>query len=257
MADAQLLAVYRHDTHKMLNESHDDGTFTIGGVDVGAKAPYGADSDAAAMSRPPGKRTNGSNGSKHIRRSLITGREVAVGSDISPAGVRGRVAEFVAGEDAEAMHADWLSADLPAFFNEWEIYPYTSLRYHTLLVAALTAAYRDGADYGDLHLVVTDRVIPHHTVYDGRFRLSILADPGDRPSARLGSRPWRNWHGVWNRLSEHPLDTAADRFDMQLDATLRRIQAWSTALQFIEDYAKYRDGLCDDHNRPTASGEAQ
>jgi len=37
-------------------------------------------------------------------------------------------------------------------------------------------------------------------------------------------------------MSEHPpLDTGNDRDDMMLDANLRRIQSWSTALQYLED----------------------
>ena len=41
---------------------------------------------------------------------------------------------------------------------------------------------------------------------------------------------------MWKRLEAHPLETAHDKYDMVLDANLRRIGAWSTALQYIEDF---------------------
>jgi hypothetical protein len=37
-------------------------------------------------------------------------------------------------------------------------------------------------------------------------------------------------------LESHPLNTDHDKYDMVLDANLRRIGAWSTALQYIEDF---------------------
>ena len=44
----------------------------------------------------------------------------------------------------QAMHRAWLDSDVVAAFNESVYYPYTSLKYHTLLVAALVDNYRDG-----------------------------------------------------------------------------------------------------------------
>jgi hypothetical protein len=84
-------------------------------------------------------------------------------------------------------------------------------------------------------------VVPFRTIFDGeRFALRIGIEDGERPSARLGSRPWRSWASAWNRLIAHPLDTDSDKYDMALDANLRRTLAWSTALQYIEDYAEWR-----------------
>jgi hypothetical protein len=78
-------------------------------------------------------------------------------------------------------------------------------------------------------------------VFDGKrfaFRIDVGAD--GRPSARLGSRPWRSWASAWNRLTAHPLDTDHDKYDMTLDANLRRMQSWSAALQYVEDFAEWR-----------------
>jgi hypothetical protein len=114
-------------------------------------------------------------------------------------------------------------------------------------VAALLDNYRDDHEFSDLRLVLNDagEIVPHRTVYaDGEFTLRIDVDTQGQPSARLGSRPRRSWASVWNRLEAHPLDTDGDKYDMVLDANLRRIGAWSTALQYIEDYQKWaRDSL--------------
>ena len=122
-------------------------------------------------------------------------------------------------------------------------HPYTSLKYHTLLVAALLDNYRVDHDFADLRLIVdpAGKVVPFRTVFDGdRFALRIDESTDGNPSARLGSRPWRSWAGTWNRLTAHPLDTDGEKYDMTLDANLRRIQSWSTALQYIEDYTEWR-----------------
>ena len=148
------------------------------------------------------------------------------------------MADLVAIEDAQTAHKRWLASDVATAFNESVYHPYTSLKYHTLLVAALLDNYRAGNEFSDLRLIVDQagEVSPFRTVFDGdRFALRIDADDGDRPSARLGSRPWRSWASAWNRLTAHPLDTDHDKYDMALDANLRRVQAWSTALQYIDD----------------------
>jgi hypothetical protein len=112
-------------------------------------------------------------------------------------------------------------------------------------VAALLDNYRAGNGLSDLRLIVdtAEEVTPFRTVFDGdRFALRIDTEDDDRPSARLGSRPWRSWASAWNRLTAHPLDTDRDKYDMALDANLRRIQAWSTALQYIEDFENWEYG---------------
>lgn len=141
--------------------------------------------------------------------------------------------------DPDVLHEGWLTSDVASAFNESVYYPYTSLKYHTLLVAALLDNYRRGHEFDDLSLVVDspEVIVPHQTVYAGdRFALRITADPADRSSARLGANPWRSWATTWCRLTDHPLDTAHDKYEMVLDVNLRRIGAWSTALQYIEDF---------------------
>jgi len=153
------------------------------------------------------------------------------------------VADLIGIEDAQTAHERWLTSDVAAAFNESVYHPYTSLKYHTLLVVVLLDNYRAGHEFADLRLIVdpAGEIVPFRTVFDGeRFALRIGIEDGDRPSARLGSRPWRSWASAWNRLTAHPLDTDRGKYDMTLDANLRRTQSWSTALQYVEDYAEWR-----------------
>jgi hypothetical protein len=121
-----------------------------------------------------------------------------------------------------------------------------SLKYHTLLVAALLDNYRAGHDFEELLLLVddADTIVPHRTIYAGeRFALRIAPESDGQPWARLGTRPWQSWASTWTRLTAHPLETGDDTYEMVLDANLRRIRSWSTALQYLEDFEQWGEGL--------------
>lgn len=243
-SDDLLLDAYRHDAHKMNGEPHDSAPETFAGVPVNQTVPHGADRDASVMSRPSGKpgRTV-DNHETHYRLSLVTGSSWYDPNEFSRRNISETVRDLLLTDNAEEMHRKWLDSDVVARFNESVYYPYTSLKYHTLLVAALLDNYRDDTDFEDLELVVdpAGEVIPHRTIFTcSRFTLRIAPDSRGRPSARLGSRPWRSWASTWTRLQAHPLDTDHDKYDMVLDSNLRRIWAWSSALQYMEDYEEWR-----------------
>jgi hypothetical protein len=81
------------------------------------------------------------------------------------------------------------------------------------------------------------RIVPHRTVLaTDAFALTITGEPGLRPAAPLGGRPTRSFADTWARLPAVPFDADVGRQWRVLDAQLRRIRSWSTALQFIEDY---------------------
>jgi len=239
-----MLTAFRHDVHKFTGESHENARETFAGVPVNQTVPDGADGDAAALSRPDEvhEQTVPTH-DNHYRLSLLTGETVTEPGEFSQTTIENDVRDLVAVAQAARAHERWLASDVAAAFNESVYHPYTSLKYHTLLVAALLDNYRDGTEFGDLRLGVDSagEVVPFRTVFDGdRFGLRIDDSADGNPSARLGSRPWRSWASVWSRLTEHPLDTNHDKYDMTLDANLRRIQSWSTALQYLEDYAEWR-----------------
>lgn len=239
-----LLAAFRHDAHKFTGESHENARDTFAGVRVNQSVPKGADGNAAALSRPQQQQEQTvPTHCNHYRLSLLSGETAYDSGEFSRATIETDIHDLLAVEDVQIAHDRWLESDVAAAFNESVYHPYTSLKYHTLLVAALLDAYQSGHTFSDLQLVVgsSGEVVACRTVYSSeRFTLTLAADPDGRPSARLGNRPWRSWASVWNRLTAHPLDTTSDKYDMTLDANLRRIQSWSTALQYIEDYHEWR-----------------
>jgi hypothetical protein len=245
MSDDTMVAVYRHDTHKLNDQPHDHAPETFAGVPVNQTVPHGADVDASALSRPSGQpEQTVENHETLYRLSLIDGENRYDPQQFTRQGVESAVHDLLTEDDPAAMHRAWLDTDVAAAFTESVYYPYTSLKYHTLLVAALLDTYRAGHKFSDLQLAIDDvgEIVPHRTVYAGdEFALRVDESTRGQPSARLGSRPWRSWASVWNRLEAHPLDTDSDKYDMVLDANLRRIGAWSTALQYIEDFQEVFD----------------
>lgn len=239
-----MLAAFRHDTHKFTGESHSNARKEFAGVRVNQSVPEGADGDAAALSRPQQKQEQTvPTHEDHYRLSLITGETPYDPRAFSCSTIEGEVSELITTDDPKLAHKRWLNSDVASAFNESVYHPYTSLKYHTILVAALLDNYRADNEFGNLQLMVepADDIVPFRTIFSGdRFALRIDVDDNGHPSARLGSRPWRSWASTWNRLTGHPLDTDSNKYDMTLDANLRRIQSWSTALQYIEDYAEWR-----------------
>ena len=241
-----MLTAFRHDAHKFTGESHDNARQEFAGVPVNQAVPQGADRDAAALSRPQQKQEQTvPTHADHYRLSLLTGETAYNHGEFSRTAIKSEVSDLLGIKDAETAHEQWLKSDVAAAFNESVYHPYTSLKFHTLLVAALLDNYRADHEFGNLRLIVdkAGSVVPFRTVFDGdRFALRIDVNTDGNPSARLGSRPWRSWASTWNRLTAHPLDTDRDRYDMTLDANLRRIQSWSTALQYIEDFENWSYG---------------
>jgi len=78
---APMLAVYRHDVHKLRGRSHTAASERVAGVRVNETVPLGADRDAALLSRPDGEpeQTLDAHASPG-RVSLLTGDVVMTGS---------------------------------------------------------------------------------------------------------------------------------------------------------------------------------
>jgi len=224
-----MLVAFRHDVHKFTGESHANARETYAGVRVNQSVPQGADGDAAALSRPQQKQEQTvPTHDDHYRLSLLTGETAYDPGEFSRSTIQESVRDLITIEDAKTAHEQWLSSDVAAAFNESVYHPYTSLKYHTLLVAALLDNYRAGNNFENLQLVADppDEIVPFRTIFQGeRFCFRIDADSDGNPSARLGGQPWRSWVSTWNRMTGHPLDTDGDKYDMTLDANLRRIQS--------------------------------
>ena len=145
MSDDDLLNCYRHDVHKMNGQAHQKASETFAGVRVNQSVPHGADADAAALSRPNGApEQTVANHETHYRLSLIEGESRYDPAEFTRASVDQAIRNLLTKSGPEPMHRAWLESDVVAAFNESVYYPYTSLKYHTLLVAALVDNYRDG-----------------------------------------------------------------------------------------------------------------
>jgi hypothetical protein len=234
----ELVGVYRHDVHKARLRSHEHAEREFRGVRVNEAVALGADGDAALLSRPRGdpEQTVPAHGS-WLRVSLLSGE--VVGGEAASESRRRRLRELVGREDPSGLHWAWLDAAVPGVYSESPYYPYTSLKYHTLLVAALLDNYRAGYEFEELSLVAdaSGAVIPHRTVLSvAGFSLHLTGDPDGKPGVGLGERPRRSWADVWSRLPAYPFEVEEAREWQVLDAQLRRIRSWSTALQFIEEF---------------------
>jgi hypothetical protein len=247
-----LCMAYRHDVHKLFGRNHESSCEEYAGVPVNVQVPLGADGDAALLSRPAGdpKQTVANHASPH-RLSLVTGDTVAKPEHRTVGDAVTTFEQLVVSPDADRLHATWVTSSIAAAFHESVCHPYTSLKHYTLLVAALLDNYRAGYDFEELSLVATagspaagsteaalnsEAVHPHRTVcWTPALTLHITGDPRDRPAALLGEYPARSFADVWSRLPDHPINTNGSREARLLDAQLRRIRSWSTALQYIED----------------------
>lgn len=179
----------------------------------------------------------------HYRLSLLTGETAYDPGEFSQATIEIEVSDLIGIEDAQTAHERWLASDVAAAFNESVYHPYTSLKFHTLLVAALldnpgpiTTSAISGSSW--TRRATSSRSARSSTATASRSVSTRTPTGVRRPG--FGSRPWRSWASVWNRLTAHPLDTGHDKYDMTLDANLRRMQSWSAALQYIEDYHEWR-----------------
>lgn len=236
-----MVAVYRHDLHKARMRSHKHAEETFRGLRVNEEVPLNADRDAALLSRPCGEpeRTLEAHES-WFRVSLLTGQ---IASSVEPVGdIGGSLTELISIEDAEKLHAAWLNSVVTSLFSESPYYPHTSLKYHTLLAAALLDNYRSGFEFEDLFLAVTPsrgdpEVVPHRTVLaTPSFAMHVTGEPGGLPAARLGDVPARSFADVWARLPMVPVDVDGEQRWQVLDAQLRDVRSWSSALQLIEEY---------------------
>ena len=252
-ASVDLRVAYRHDVHKLRGRQHGAGCDELFDVSVNGSVPLGADRDAALLSRPAGEpEQTVANHATPARLSLLTGSVLGDGAvpvadtEVSP---------LIDGSPDE-LHAAWLTSDVASLVNESVYLPYSSLKYHVLLVAALLDAYRAGHAFDDLYLVVepavespprdvdraarqaaalgADGVVPHRTVlWTEAMSMRLSASP-DGSAAWVGSTPAESFADVWSRVSGSPLGREA-RWWRFVDSQLRRIRSWSTALQFVED----------------------
>ena len=231
----QMRVAYLHDFHKMEMHPHvsvDGGT--------GHKVPFNADRDASSLSRGQPAAIHPDVQGRY-RISLIDRRSFYDPHRFSKRlteAARAELRKLCEGDDLNAVHEHWLKSQLPSKYNEGPLYPYTSLKYHTLLVAALLWNYINNHKFDTLCLAISlsARVDPSTICLAGSSSLHLVPLSGlgrfDCGSKLGGSKPHPNFGDVWQRLEVNPPTPR------HLDAALRQIGEWSTALQLVEDWGQ-------------------
>lgn len=160
-----MLVAYRYDAHKLTGHGHDCAPETFETILVNQEDSHGADADATALSRPSGQpdQTVPAHQSRS-RLSLFDGTssEENTSEDSGSEAIR----QLLVLEGPEQLHKQWLTSAIASQFCESVYHPYTSLKYHTLLAAALLGNYRSGNELADLSLVVdpADSLVQDRTI---------------------------------------------------------------------------------------------
>lgn len=235
-----------HDEHKTFGRGHGKGDEP--------KVWGGADAFASSLSRPhapPGKnrrqelkKLDQTTGNTHYRISLLTRNTMYREGYIDLQNIdTTRSQLFDQSRKLHTLHNDWLHGYTAALFNESWFYPYTSLKYHTLITTALVMnGAVDNTNFDDLYLhLSTDAEDDYYTIYSHN-QLVLKIAPWNAvdsdgyaklPTLNHGKKSWMNFGTIWSRL------TTIKGVDRELDAILRNRRSWSTALQFMEDTKKY------------------
>lgn len=236
-----LLDVLKHDEHKTRGRRHNSDCESV---------PFGADKFSSFMSRKPssptGKRAKRLEQAEnnHYRISILT-RERLYESKVFDIGVIDReLSSIFSINNPKELHNQWLNNKILTGFNESYYMPYTSLKYHTLITTALVYNRLKNRDYSELYLVLKNNgEVSYDTIFNyGGLHLKITslneAAEGDGTSKiptldRVPHKEKRNFSKVWSNL------TKIKDISKHLDACLRQMNSWSTALQYIEDIKRF------------------
>jgi len=124
-----LLTAYRHDAHKFTGQAHDGAPEMLDNIPVNESVPYGADADAATLSRPSDEPTQTvKTHETPYRLSLLDGESHYDPATFSQPVLEAAVRQLLAEADPRAMHEAWLTTRIASGFNESTYYPYTSLK---------------------------------------------------------------------------------------------------------------------------------
>jgi hypothetical protein len=234
---AEIIEAIRHDFHKLkgLKHKRDSGLSTR------------ADYDASFMSRPPKKRKpERGEDINNYRLSIIDGTSYYKRGQNERNTLCSRIrSDYYNPKDtAEVLFLHLLNCDILFRFNEDPRLPYTSLKYHSILTTNLHWNYILKRKFEDLYLKIIDtkevECIFSIVFIDKRNKKClIISDKGSQTDyeaySHIGKKPTMNFAGVMSRI-------AGDVYiQSNVFANLRRIQSWSTGLQYLEDC--YRDPL--------------
>lgn len=243
-----ILNTFKHDEHKTRGAGH-SRTRRVGEPEWNQQVMFGADKIAATMSRPHpssiksrAKELKGTE-NNHYRISLLTRKRLYEAGVFDITTEEKELDKIFHIKDSEKLLKEWLDSYTIAGFNESYFSPYTSLKYHTLLTVALVFNCLQDNEYDELYLhFMKNGERDFYTIYDGdNFLLKIapldvfeetgtskIAFKMDNGSV---DRAWMHFGRTWARLTKI-------KVGRHLDACLRQMRSWSTALQFIDDFRR-------------------
>lgn len=245
MKEKILLDTFKHDEHKTRGAGH-SSTRRAGEPEWNRDVKFGADKITASISRPhPSSiksraRELKDTENNHYRVSLLTRQRIYEAGVFDITTEEEELDRLFHISDPEKMLEEWLDSYTIAGFNESYFSPYTSLKYHTLITVSLVNNRLNDYEYDQLYLhLIKNGERDFYTIYDDkRITMKIAPmDLFDSDTSKIAFRKengtvekgWMHFGRTWARLT--------DIFEVSkhLDACLRQMRSWSTALQFIED----------------------
>lgn len=225
--DKEIKEAIRHDLHKIHGRKHTDDK----------KLSTAADKDASKMSRKRLGTVVFGDDVNNYRCSLIDGKLLFQHGQ----GNRDRLLVSIEqkymndNDTSEIIYRNLLKCELLSIFNESPDLPITSLKYHTILTAALHYNYMKKHSFKELYFGImnlSDIEEIFEVIYcdENNGKCFVIRASADKMEAftQLGV-PKMNFGDAMSRLGNEVY------IEKSLYANLRRIKAWSTGLQFYED----------------------
>lgn len=144
---------------------------------------------------------------------------------------------------SDSIFDNLLKSQYVSKFNESVDKPFTSLKYHTLLVSGLHYNYVNNRKFSDLHFKIMDikdiedknTIIFMDTLNNKCFSISDIHTNKKYESVSLLGVPMMNFGDVMSRLRGEVY------IDKYIYSNLRRIKSWSVGLQYYDDILHNHD----------------
>lgn len=207
-----------HDAHKVFRTKHN----TLNEI----KLSTSADVDAAKLSRPVMANKRDKMNGNYLNKSFIS--EKFYTEKDRREFEKYFVREYLrSNDDTQILHEKFINDSILSNFNEITSMPYTSLKYHSLLVTALHYNYLKGRDFKDLYLNFYDNTEDRYTTIF-KYKKVIMAIDDNKEGSNIGFRPTTNFGDTIGRINTILLP------DFVIE-NLRRFRSWSVGLQYLDD----------------------
>ena len=149
---------------------------------------------------------------------------------------RGEIKKLFQETDAYKLHELIINSELLNLYSEAREFPYTSLKYHLLLVTSLFYNFTLGHDINNLYLCENLPVkSPFQVIYKDMEREWSLLPVKKGGMTRIYPQFFKSW--------ERRTKTSLGGDYKVLDGMLSKMSSWSVALTTIEDFINFiKDG---------------